>query len=716
MKNRMTFTKYSGIVVALTMLVAVLPLTSTAQDRLKTMPGYDRFQKVSREIPGSVKLGTLSVKWKDAGNSFDYYKDGKAFHYDIATRAITEIGSAPPDAESERMGGRRRPTGVERGRQYAFAISPDGKLKAFYRDRNLWLSDAGGAGEIVVTTDGNEKARIKYGIASWVYGEELDQVTAMWWSPDNKKIAFYRFDESQVPDYFLQLDQTKLQSRVDIEAYPKAGVNNPIADILVYDVGTKKTVKLDVRDGKPFDNSVVGYYVYSVQWAPDGSELLCNRTNRRQNIMEFTACNPETGKCRVIVREEWPASWTENHPPLKFLKDGKRFIWESERTGWKNLYLYDLSGKLLSTLTNHSFEVGAIVKVDEDAGLLYYMARDGDNHMKLQLHRVGLDGKGDLRLTDPAFNHSVDVAPVGKYFIDSAQTHDIPPVTRLVDADGKVVQELAKSDTTKFDQLGLKRVELIKYKAADGTTDLHGLLHFPSNFDPARKYPLLVSVYAGPATNGARETFTLPNQLTEYGFLVATLDSRSAAGHGKRFLDAIYMKLGIPEIDDQAAGVKSLWSRPYVDKGRVGIFGTSYGGYASALAILRYPDVFQAASASSPPTSWYQYDTIYTERYMWIPQENKSGYEAGNAMNFADKLKGRLMIYYGTADNNVHPNNSMQLIQALQKAGKSFEVQVGPDQGHSGLRQERMMEFFIESLVLSQPASANAMGASSTQR
>jgi dipeptidyl-peptidase-4 len=716
MKKRMNFTKYNGIVVALTMLVAVLPLTSTAQDRLKTMPGYDRFQKVSREIPGSVKLGTLSVKWKDAGNSFDYYKDGKAYHYDIATRAITEIGSAPPDAESERMGGRRRPTGVERGRQYALAISPDGKLKAFYRDRNLWLSDASGAGEIAVTTDGNEKARIKYGIASWVYGEELDQVTAMWWSPDNKKIAFYRFDESQVPDYFLQLDQTKLQSRVDIEAYPKAGVNNPIADILVYDVGTKKTVKLDVRDGKPFDNSVVGYYVYSVQWAPDGSELLCNRTNRRQNLMEFTACNPETGKCRVIVREEWPASWTENHPPLKFLKDGKRFIWESERTGWKNLYLYDLSGKLLSTLTNHSFEVGAIVKVDEDAGLLHYMARDGDNHMKLQLHRVGLDGKGDLRLTDPAFNHSVDVAPGGKYFIDLAQTHDIPPVTRLVDADGKVVQELAKSDTTKFDQLGLKRVELIKYKAADGTTDLHGLLHFPSNFDPARKYPLLVSVYAGPATNGARETFTLPNQLTEYGFLVATLDSRSAAGRGKRFLDAIYMKLGIPEIDDQAAGVKSLWSRPYVDKGRVGIFGTSYGGYASALAILRYPDVFQAASASSPPTSWYQYDTIYTERYMWIPQENKAGYEAGNAMNFADKLKGRLMIYYGTADNNVHPNNSMQLIQALQRAGKSFEVQVGPDQGHSGLRQERMMEFFIESLVLSQPASTNAMGASSTQR
>jgi dipeptidyl-peptidase-4 len=294
----------------------------------------------------------------------------------------------------------------------------------------------------------------------------------------------------------------------------------------------------------------------------------------------------------------------------------------------------------------------------------------------------------------------VDIAPDGKHFIDVAQTHDSPPATRLVDADGRTVEELAQSDATRFDQLGLKRVELIRYKAADGATDLHGLLHFPSNFDPNKKYPLLIRVYAGPGFNAARETFALPDAITEYGFLVATLDSRSAGGRGKRFLDAIYMKLGVLEIDDQAAGVKSLWSRPYIDKNRVGAFGTSYGGYASAMVLLRHPDVFQAASASSAVTSWYHYDTIYTERYMWIPQENKEGYEAGNVMKDADKLRGRLMIYYGTADNNVHPNNSMQLIQALQKAGKSFDVQVGPDAGHSGIRQERMMEFFIENLAL----------------
>jgi dipeptidyl-peptidase-4 len=207
-------------------------------------------------------------------------------------------------------------------------------------------------------------------------------------------------------------------------------------------------------------------------------------------------------------------------------------------------------------------------------------------------------------------------------------------------------------------------------------------------------------VYGGPATNGARETFTTPHAYTEFGFLYVTLDTRSAAGRGKRFLDAIYMKLGVPEIDDMAAASRELARRPYVDGDRVGIYGTSYGGYAAALALLRHPDAFAVASASSPVSSWYHYDTIYTERYMWTPQGNPEGYAMGDAMQYAKDLDGRLMLYYGTADDNVHPSNMMQLIQALQQAGKSFEVQVGPDRGHSGLNPDRMMEFFIENLVM----------------
>ena len=578
-------------------------------------------------------------------------------------------------------------------------------MKAYYRDRNLYVSNADGSGEVAVTTDGNEKARIKYGVASWVYGEELDQTSAIWWSPDSRKVAFYRFDESQVKDYFIQMDQTQLQVSLDTEAYPKAGTDNPVADVLVYDVGTQKRVTLDTRDGKPFANDTVGYYVYGMSqssWLPDSSELLMNRTNRRQNIMDYVACSPATAKCRVIVHEAWPTGWVENHPPLRWLADHKRFIWQSERNGFTNYYLYDVSGRLINPITTGAtFEAANIVRVDETAGVMFYMARDGDNYMKLQLHRVGLDGKGDMRLTDPKFTHSVNLSPDNKFFTDVYQTHDTAPATQLVEASGKVVAQLAASDLSKFNSLGLKKVEMFTYKAADGATTLYGTIAFPSTFDPSKKYPTLVSVYGGPASgsNVPTETFVTPSATAEYGFLLVNLSSRAAPGMGKKMLDTIYLKLGMTEMDDMAEGIKSLWTRPYFDKGRVGIYGTSYGGYTSAMEIVRHPEVFTAASASSPVTAWYHYDTIYTERYMWLPQENKEGYENGSAMKYAKDLQGRLLLYYGTADNNVHPNNSMQLIRALQQAGKSFEVQVGPDQGHSGVNNQRMMEFFIENLI-----------------
>jgi dipeptidyl-peptidase 4 len=250
---------------------------------------------------------------------------------------------------------------------------------------------------------------------------------------------------------------------------------------------------------------------------------------------------------------------------------------------------------------------------------------------------------------------------------------------------------------------------MFTYTAADGKTKLHGLIQFPSKFDPSKKYPALVSVYGGPASasNTARETFLSPNPTAEYGFLILNLDSRSAPGQGKRLLDDVYLKLGQVEIDDMAEGVRALWNRPYLDKSRVGIYGTSYGGYSAVMSILRHPEVFAAASASSPVTAWFHYDSIYTERYMWIPQENKENYDKGSAMRYAKDLKGRLLLYYGTADNNVHPSNMMQLIKALQEGGKSFEVQVGPDRGHSGVNQDRMMEFFIDNLIV-RPVGASA--------
>jgi dipeptidyl-peptidase-4 len=680
-----------------TALAAALALPLRAQDRLTSMPGYDQYQKMAREIPGSVTLGALNVRWKDDSSSFEYVRDGKRYHFDMAAKAATAGGDAVAPIGNGRGGGPQ----PERGRQFDSTPSPDGTLKAVYKDRNVWLERVGGGDPVVVTTDGNQGDRVKYGTASWVYGEELSQRTAMWWSPDSLRLAYYRFDEKQVIDFYLQMNQTQVQDTLDVEAYPKPGKPNPIVDLFVYDVATKQATRLDVRDGKPFDNTAVGHYVYNIAWSPDGAEILLNRTNRRQNVLELAACSPSSGKCRVVVHEEWPTGWVTNRPEMRFLKDGRRFIWESQRSGWRNFYLYDLSGRQLAALTHlTTTEAENIVTVDETRGLLFYTARDGDNFLKLQLHRVGLDGRNDRRLTDPAFTHVVTASPDCRYFVDVAQTHDIPPATRLIDSDGRLLAELAESDVTRFNQLGLKKVETFTYRAADGKTELHGMIHFPSKFDPSKKYPALVSVYGGPESAAVSERFTLPSPLTEYGFLILTLDSRAVPGLGKRTLDSIYLKLGQTEMDDMAEGVKALWSRPYFDKDRVGIMGSSYGGYSSAMEVLRHPEVFAAGSAASPPTDWRNYDTIYAERYMWIPEENTEGYDAAAAMTYAPTLQGRLLIYYGTADNNVHPSNSLQLIKALQQAGKSFDVQVGPDQGHSNVSSRRMMEFFIDNLVL----------------
>lgn len=672
------------------------------------MPGYENYSRMSREIAAAARplfqSSVNSVVWLANGSGFEYAVNGKFYRYDFPTHQRTEIAALSSPAPEpffpvRRGGGRAR--NLERGRQAAEIVSPDGKTKAFFKDANLWLGAPDGGQAQQITTDGSRDRRIKYGTGSWVYGEELDQRSAFWWSPDSRRLAYYRFDESEVKDCYLALKTLDQQDTLDTEPYPKAGAPNPIVDLFVYNLDTKQTVHVDARDGKPFQNETIGYYLYDVRWSPDGHELLFNRANRKQNVVELAACNPDNGQCRPIVRESWTPSWAEAHPGVQFLKDGRRFIFTSERNGYRNLYLYDMSGSLLTSITQLNADVENVVQVNEGTGMLYYMAHDGDNPMKLQLHRVALDGRGDTRLTDPALTHRVELAPDGRHIVDRAEAHDIPPTTRLLDETGRVLDTLAAADTSRLSALHVTAPEVFKYKSADGKTDCYGILYRPTNFDPSRRYPVLVDVYAGPEFNSVNEnflgiTFGAPPTLTEMGFLVAAFDGRNAKGRGKAYRDADYRKLGITDVDDQAAGVRYLRQRPYVDPARIGIHGISYGGYASAMCLLRYPDLFRAACAQSSPTDWRNYDTIYTERYMGLPQENRAAYDAGSAMSYASNLRGKLMLYFGTADNNVHPSNTLQLVRALQSAGKSFDLQVGPDQGHSALNRDRMLEFFVD--------------------
>jgi len=733
-------------VLAVTAVAVVFAIAGIgAQDRLRNMPGAAQYAKMQPLINGAVVSGAVQgIQWSDDGKSVTYNVAGKAYRFDLALTAAKDTGAGLAgrggpggDRRAGNFGGDAARGGLEqeqsempaapmpgcpplqaqtvRGRQAYCIESPDHLFKAFYRARNLWVSNIDGSAVRQVTQDGSEQRRIKYGTGSWVYGEELGQTTAIWWSPDSRKVGFYRFDESQVKDFYVQMQQTQVQDAVDVEAYPKAGAANPIADVLVYDVAGAKTTIIDARDGRPFDNAAVGHYVYGIQWSPDGSELLMERANRRQQIVEFIACSPSAGKCRVVVHEEWRTGWLnaevdERTSPLfvpHWLKDGKRFLWESERNGWKNYYLYDLSGRLINAVTNNaSFEADRIVKLDDANNVMFYTARDGGNYLKIQLHRVGLDGNGDLRLTDPEFTHNVtaaSISPDNTYFVDVYQAHDRPPASQLADAkSGKVIAQLAKSDTTKYERAGFRKAEQYSYLAADGKTSLYGQINFPSNFDPRQKYPTLVSVYGGPVDQNSipTENFAGPSANAEYGFLTVLVSYRGVPGTGKRAADALYMHLGSAEMDDMALGIKSLRNRPYFDKARVGMYGTSYGGYTSASMLLQHPDVVTVASSSSPVTDWRNYDSIYSERYMWIPQENAEGYDAGSLIKYAANLRGRLLLYYGTADNNVHQNNSVQLVQALQRAGKSFELQVGPDQPHGGVNGQRMMEFFIENLVM----------------
>lgn len=681
------------VIILASALMLIFSQVGRAQDKLKNMPGYEQYSQVAPQIRGSVEYGMISANWSEDGSSFQYVQDGKLWKYDVKKKTKEDLGT-PPRPERRSF---NRPA---RGRQYASTDAPNGQLKAFHKDRNMYISNIDGSNVQAITTDGNMENKLKYGIATWVYGEELGQNTAMWWSPDSKKVAFYRFNEQGAKQYYVLLDQLKLYDSLEVMSYPKVGEPNLPVDLMVYDLETKKTTLLDTRDGKPFDDGALGTYLYGVEWTPDGSELLFHSTNRKQDIMELRAADPVTGKSRTVVREEWLPSFTRNTPEMRWLEDGKRFLWASERSGFNNYYLYNVDGTLEATVTNHPFEVAGVEMIDEKKGELYYMARSGENHMKMQLHRVKLDGSKDTRMTDPAFNHRVTISPDGKYFIDVAQTHNTPPVTNLVDSKGKVLAELATSDMTKFEELGLKKVEAFTFTAADGKTELHGLLHFPSNFDPSKKYPLILANYGGPATNEFTENFTLPNSLTEYGFLVVDVDGRNVRGRGKRMLDEIYGKLGQVEMDDFAEGIKSLYDRPYFDKDRVGVYGTSYGGTTSATCLLRHPDVFHAAVVNSAVTDWRYYDNIYTERYMNLLENNLEGYESFSIMNQVESLEGEMMIYFGTSDNNVHPQNSLDLIKALQDARKSFEVQVGPDRGHTAMDSERMMEFFIEHLVM----------------
>lgn len=659
----------------LSLLFVIAPIA--AQDRFEKLPGYERYDTMRRNMRSLVSGGSVSqVIWREDGVQFR--SGGEVQRYLFATgETITVPAEDQWKNEEAAPSGPRRPTRrAPRGRQLTEEPSPDGKWNAKYVNYNLELhptDDNPDAKLVRVTTEGNEN--IKFATASWVYGEELDQNTAMWWSPDSTMIAFYEFDERGVKPYYLTPGFTDVENRLYVEHYPKAGAKNPIARVRLYHLASGKTVSIDVGDDEE-------QYIYDIEFSPNSDLLIFHRTNRRQNKLELCAADPATGDSRVIITETQD-TWQENSPDRRWLADGKRFLWGSERTGWKHFEVWDTSGKRHAVLSEGSYPSGSLVEVDEDSGWVYFTAFSSDVKISQQLHRARLDGSKHEILTGDDLHYSdFDISPNDDFFIAQAESYRNPPVTYLFDMKQNRLALLADSDASKMTELGVTPAELFTFKADDGTTDLYGIVYFPSNFDSSKTYPLVIDVYGGPLSQGVRNTFSPVNPYTEFGFIVAKIDNRGTRGRGKAFEGATYLKLGEVDLKDQADGVRHLAQRAYIDGSRVGITGHSYGGYMAALGVMKHPEVFHVGVAGAPVTDWRNYDTIYTERFMWIPQENKEGYDNGACVTFVDRFTGKLLLLHGMVDDNVHPSNSFQVMHALQQARKPFDVMFYPNSGH----------------------------------
>ncbi len=647
----------------------------------------------AQENPDLEKGRISRVEWDEDGDGLSFTNKGSRVRLDLDSQKIERMESAADgggrrrsrfDNRTRTWAGERGRPRPGRGRQYMRAPSPDEAWIAHCREWNVVLENMATGETKEVTTDGNRKYR--YGTANWVYGEELRVRHGMWWSKDSKKLIFYEFDESEVLDFYLTSGLTGYNTVLLTEGYTKAGAPNPAVSLKMYDLETGKTTGVDTGSKD--------HYLFNIRRSPYGEELLINRTDRRQKRLDVLALDFATGKTRIVVTEI-QETWQSNTPLMRYLADGKRFIWETEKTGWKQYELRHLDGRLIATLTRGEYPAVSIVKVDEENGWLFYTACSDDHVLCTQLHKVRLDGTGQKRITPDSFHYSrFVISPDLKHFTAQYENVETPPSTALFGTEGKLIRVLAEGP-----RVEKNLSEIFTFKASDGVTDLFGVLHKPKDFDPSKKYPLIVPVYGGPGSRAVRNTYQNGARDTSRGYLVARIDNRGTSGRGKAFMGAVYGKLGTIDILDQADGVRYLRQRPYVDGERVGIYGHSYGGFMAAIGIVRHPDVFQAAAVRSAVTDWRQYDSIYTERYMNLPQDNPEGYRLGACATHAENFSGKMLIMHGLLDDNVHPNNAWQLIHALDRAGKKYESRFFPTAGHGTGGNDTQWEFFRRHLI-----------------
>jgi len=567
-------------------------------------------------------------------------------------------------------------------------FSPDGRRVAFTRDNNVFVTDLATMKETAVTTTGVKNNLIN-GSADWVYEEEFGFAQGFFWSPDSKQIAFYTFNESQVPEYDMQ-EWGSLYPKEYRFKYPKAGEKNSLVSVSTYDVASARTTKMDV--GPEPDQ-----YIPRVQWTQVPNTLSIQRLNRLQNKLEIMHADAATGKTQVVLTDTNPA-YVEINDDLNYLPGGKQFLFTSEKDGYQHLYLHDMSGREVRQLTKGDWEISAINGFDPKTGFVYYTSTEG-SALQRHLYRINLQGTGKKRISEAGNGTDVvNMSPDTKYFLNNHSSAGVPAVVSLRDgATGKLVKTLednAKLRQT-LTQYNLGKLEFLTFKTSEGV-ELNAWMMKPANFDPAKKYPVLMHVYGGPSFGSGSTQTVLDNagggtaftnylwhqMLAEQGYIVVSVENRGTSGRGAAFRKVTYANLGKLETIDQGEGAKYLATLPFVDKARIGIWGWSYGGYMTSLAMTKNPDLFKMGIAVAPVTNWRYYDTVYTERYLKTPQENPGGYDDNSPVQFAQNLKGKFLLVHGTGDDNVHFQNSIAFVDALIKANKDYQTLYYPNRNH----------------------------------
>ncbi|MFD1768157.1 S9 family peptidase [Sphingobacterium suaedae] len=624
-----------------------------------------------KEYRVNVKTGTRSSYTPPAKSNVAVFTKDKDIYIQYGEKAAQRLTESPEQEE-------KNPT-----------LSPDGRYVAFTRDNDLYGLEITNKREVRYTNDGTDV--IYNGWSSWVYYEEIlgrsTNYKAFWWSPDSKTLAFMRFDDTEVPMFPIYVSKGQ-HGYLEKTRYPKAGDPNPAVKIGFVSVEGSPVIwanfdaKADQYFGQPY-------------WSFDSRSIMVQWMNRDQNNLKFYTVNPADGS-KTEIYDEQQSSWInlDHDERITYLSDNKHYILKSDRSGWAHYYLYTLNGKLINPLTTGDWQVSSLQHVDERNKVVFFTARK-ENSATTDLYRVDYDGRNLKRLTFGDYTHHVSVSPDGKYFITNYSNVATPNKVALVDRNGKIIRELADSKSNDFDHYKIGKTNYFTIPSDDGKFDLPVIITYPVNFDETKEYPVIMSIYGGPDAGTVRNTWkgVSGQYWSKEDVIQVSCDHRASGHYGKQGVAWMHRNLGKWEMVDYITVAKWLKAKSWVKKDKLLITGHSYGGYMTCLALTKGAEYFDYGIAGAPVTSWELYDTHYTERWMDTPQENPIGYKEGSILNYIPLYKGRLRIMHGDLDDNVHLQNTMQLVDALTERDVPFELMIYPGSRHGFNRSKSAYDF-----------------------